>query len=195
MFQDIIIDRLMLSNERHCNLQEVSSSQFCFWLFLRKRMFKHFVSQLTRPCLRQLQRLQNNLKSSFLEFANLLIAISSLKNCKFLLQKKSYNDFLKTKFSILQRKYKNVQTSKKKPLGKLLSDRKALWKNSLEKYPLLHFDSYLLRILSNQILSVDFNPGVTCSKPLGGSKVDSAFHTSEVGKMSTRNCWEHSGQK
>ena len=114
MFQDIIIDRLMLSNERHCNLQEVSSSQFCFWLFLRKRMFKHFVSQLTRPCLRQLQRLQNNLKSSFLEFANLLIAISSLKNCKFLLQKKLYNDFLKTKFSILQRKYQNVQTSKEK---------------------------------------------------------------------------------
>ena len=29
------------------------------------------------------------------------------------------------------------------------------------------------------------NPGVPCSKPLGGSKVDSAFHPSEVGKMST----------
>ena len=127
MFQDIIIDRLMLSNERHCNLQEVSSSQFCFWLFLRKRMFKYFVSQLTRPCLRQLQRLQNNLKSSFLEFANLLIAISSLKNCKFLLQKKLYNDFLKTKFSILQRKYQNVQTSKKK----------ATWETALrQKSPL-----------------------------------------------------------
>ena len=114
MFQDIIIDRLMLSNERHCNLQEVSSSQFCFWLFLRKRMFKHFVSQLTRPCLRQLQRLQNNLKSSFLGFANLLIAISTLKICKFLPQKKLYNDFLKTKFSILQRKYQNVQKYKEK---------------------------------------------------------------------------------
>ena len=34
------------------------------------------------------------------------------------------------------------------------------------------------------------NPGVLCSKPLGGSKVDSAFHHSEVGKMSTRNIWE-----
>ena len=26
------------------------------------------------------------------------------------------------------------------------------------------------------------NPGVPCSKPLGGSKVDSAFHPSEVDK-------------
>ena len=33
------------------------------------------------------------------------------------------------------------------------------------------------------------NPGVPCSKPLGGSKVDSAFHPSEVNKMSTRNFW------
>ena len=37
--------------------------------------------------------------------------------------------------------------------------------------------------------------GVPCPKPLGGSKVDSAFHPSEVGKMSTRNFWELSGQK
>ena len=33
------------------------------------------------------------------------------------------------------------------------------------------------------------------SKPLGGSKVDSAFHPSEVNKMSTRNFWEISGKK
>ena len=39
------------------------------------------------------------------------------------------------------------------------------------------------------------NPWVLCSKPLGGSKVDSAFHPSEVGKMSTRNFWELSGKK
>ena len=39
------------------------------------------------------------------------------------------------------------------------------------------------------------NPGVPCSKPLGGSKVDSAFHPSEVDKMSTRNSWELSGKK
>ena len=30
-------------------------------------------------------------------------------------------------------------------------------------------------------------------KPLGGSKVDSAFHPSEVDKVSTRNFWELSG--
>ena len=34
------------------------------------------------------------------------------------------------------------------------------------------------------------NPGVQCSEPQGGSEVDSAFHPSEVGKMSTRNFWE-----
>ena len=39
------------------------------------------------------------------------------------------------------------------------------------------------------------NPGVPCSKPLGGSKVESAFHPSEVGKMSTRKFWELSGKK
>ena len=39
------------------------------------------------------------------------------------------------------------------------------------------------------------NPGAPCSKPLGGSKVDSAFHLSEVDKMSTRNFWELSGKK
>ena len=40
------------------------------------------------------------------------------------------------------------------------------------------------------------NPGVPCSKPLGGgSKVDLAFHPSKVDKMSTRNFWELSGKK
>ena len=39
------------------------------------------------------------------------------------------------------------------------------------------------------------NPGVPCSKPLGGSKVDSASHPSEVGKMSTGNIWELNGKK
>ena len=32
-------------------------------------------------------------------------------------------------------------------------------------------------------------------KTTWGSKVDSAFHPSEVGKMSTRNFWELSGKK
>ena len=39
------------------------------------------------------------------------------------------------------------------------------------------------------------NPGVLCSKPLGGSKVNLAFHPSEVDQMSTRNFWELSGKK
>ena len=39
------------------------------------------------------------------------------------------------------------------------------------------------------------NPGVPCSNPLGGSKVDSVFHSSEVDKMSTRDIWELSGKK
>ena len=39
------------------------------------------------------------------------------------------------------------------------------------------------------------NPGVPCSKPLDGSKVDSAFYPSEVDKMSARNFWELSGKK
>ena len=33
------------------------------------------------------------------------------------------------------------------------------------------------------------------SRPLGGSKVDSAFHPPEVDRMSTRNFWELSGKK
>ena len=32
-------------------------------------------------------------------------------------------------------------------------------------------------------------------EPLGGSKVDSAFHPSEVNKMSTRDFWQLSGKK
>ena len=38
------------------------------------------------------------------------------------------------------------------------------------------------------------NPGVQCSKPLGGSKVNSAFHLSEVDKVSTRKFWGLSGK-
>ena len=39
------------------------------------------------------------------------------------------------------------------------------------------------------------NLGVPCSKPLGGSKVDSAFHPSEVSRMSSENFWELGGKK
>ena len=35
------------------------------------------------------------------------------------------------------------------------------------------------------------SPGVACLKPLGGSKVHSDFHSSEVDKMSTRNLLFH----
>ena len=52
--------------------------------------------------------------------------------------------------------------------------------------------SFVLWSLTRRWIS---NPGVPCSKPLGGSKVDSAFHPSEVDKMSTRNYWELSGKK
>ena len=39
------------------------------------------------------------------------------------------------------------------------------------------------------------NPGVPCSKPLSGSKVDSAFHPSEADQMSIGNFWEVSSKK
>ena len=38
-------------------------------------------------------------------------------------------------------------------------------------------------------------PSVPCSKSLGGSKLETAFHPSEDDKMSTRNFWEPSGKK
>ena len=38
------------------------------------------------------------------------------------------------------------------------------------------------------------NPEIPCSKPWGGSKVDSAFHPSEVNKVRTRKLWELSGK-
>ena len=51
--------------------------------------------------------------------------------------------------------------------------------------------SILAVVWSNGLVVI----GVLCSKPMGGSKVDSAFHPSEVGKMSTRSFWELSGKK
>ena len=38
------------------------------------------------------------------------------------------------------------------------------------------------------------NPGVSCSIPLGGSKVDSAVDPCKVDEMSTRNFWELTGR-
>ena len=37
--------------------------------------------------------------------------------------------------------------------------------------------------------------GIVCSKTLGGSKVDPAFHPSDVDKMTNRNFWELNGKK
>ena len=58
----------------------------------------------------------------------------------------------------------------------------------------LIFESYLKFLCKWMIFSRNHNylrrwipnPGVPCSKLLGGSKVDSAFHPSEVDKISTR---------
>ena len=41
---------------------------------------------------------------------------------------------------------------------------------------------------------LDSQSTVPCSKPLGGSKVDSAFHPFKVNQMSNRNFWELSGK-
>ena len=40
-----------------------------------------------------------------------------------------------------------------------------------------------------------FSLGVPWSKPLGGSKVDLAFHPSGVNTMSTMDFWELSGKR
>ena len=68
---------------------------------------------------------------------------------------------------------------------------------SIELHTIL-FSFFLSNILENQGLTSMaqwlrcqiLNPGVSYSKPLGGSKVDSAFPPSEIDKMSTRNFWE-----
>ena len=44
-------------------------------------------------------------------------------------------------------------------------------------------------------LVVKVIPGVLGSKPLRASKVNSAFHPSEVNQMSTRKFWGPSGKK
>ena len=44
-------------------------------------------------------------------------------------------------------------------------------------------------------LVVKVLPGILGSKPQGASKVNSAFHPSEVDQMSTRKFWGPSGKK
>ena len=58
------------------------------------------------------------------------------------------------------------------------------------------FSSFLILTFKNYFTKHWIsNLGVLCSKLLGGSKVNSAFHPSEVDKMSTRIIWEFSGKK
>ena len=45
------------------------------------------------------------------------------------------------------------------------------------------------------VKALDSRSGAPCSKPLGGSKVESAVHPSDVDKMSTRDSWQLSGKK
>ena len=52
----------------------------------------------------------------------------------------------------------------------------------------------VFKSMANWLRCCISSQGAPCSKPLGGSKVNSAFHLSEVGKMITRNIWELSGK-
>ena len=58
--------------------------------------------------------------------------------------------------------------------------------NNLKKC--IVFDGLVVKVLDSQ-------SRVLCSKPLGGSTVNSAFHPFKVDKMSTRNSWELNGKK
>ena len=77
-------------------------------------------------------------------------------------------------------------------------------KKTLRKTPLMVFLDNVTQLHPANLLKMDskatfvnihetttlrrwiLNPGVPCSKPLGGSKVDSAFHPFKVDQMSTR---------
>ena len=58
---------------------------------------------------------------------------------------------------------------------------------------------YVSPVAKNQSIIANFSSGDIGRQNLmvsfAGSKVDSAFHPSEVDKMSTRNFWELSGKK
>ena len=61
----------------------------------------------------------------------------------------------------------------------------------------LHYFVPFCSVLSNGLVvkALDSQPRGPGSKPLGGPKVDSAFHSSEVDKVSTRNFRGLSGKK
>ena len=105
-----------------------ASFGFDYWLSLSTSIFKHFTFVANVSSFGRQGFVSSNdkgsfykdpkyLKISFLGFANLLIAFSTLKICKFLPQKKVLYDFLKTKFSTLQfTKRKVAKRSKEKSL-------------------------------------------------------------------------------
>ena len=94
----------------------------------------------------------------------------------------------------------------KKDSNFILKPRQGTFENTLltkllSEFIELHnvlFSFFLSNILENQGLTSTAqslrswfpNPGVSWSNPLGGSKVDSAFHPSGVDRMSTTNFWE-----
>ena len=67
------------------------------------------------------------------------------------------------------------------------------------RYALISFfqkENKLFPIYSGLVVkALDSQSRVPFSKPLGGSKVNSVFHHSEIDKMSTSYFWELSGKK
>ena len=63
--------------------------------------------------------------------------------------------------------------------------RNSRWVRNFQKCLLQELYQAVAQWLSHWIP----NPGVPGLKPLGGCKVDSAFHPSKVDEMSTRNSW------
>ena len=62
-------------------------------------------------------------------------------------------------------------------------------------FSIQHFEKLGVNLDGLVVKVLDSIPGVPFSKPLCGSKVDSAFHPSEVNIMSTGNFWELSVKK
>ena len=58
-----------------------------------------------------------------------------------------------------------------------------------------NFGSFICSFNGPLVKVLDSQSRGPCSKPLGGYKIDPAFHSSEVGKMSISNLWKLSGKK
>ena len=107
----------------------------------------------------------------------------------------SYRVFSSWKANIARNVYKHFSGTSECVTSFLIStiwvflkNKRVIFYDLKELAPRINFTTY---ILSRWIP----NPRVLCSKPKGGSQVDSAFHPSEVDKMSIRNFWELSGKK